>query len=78
VAGAVAGALDAVEDGRTGRLVDPEDPAALATALVDLLTHPERAAALGEAGARRAREQFSWDAVAARVQDVLLACCAGP
>jgi phosphatidylinositol alpha-1,6-mannosyltransferase len=78
VAGAVAGALDAVEDGSTGRLVDPEDPAALAEALIDLLTHPERAAALGEAGARRAREQFSWDAVAARVQDVLLECCAGP
>jgi glycosyltransferase involved in cell wall biosynthesis len=40
-------------------LIEPTRDA-LATALSDLLEHPERAAALAEAGVRRA-ESFSWD-----------------
>ena len=55
VAGNVGGALDAVRDGETGLLVDPTDPAAVADALADLLGDPERAQALGPAGAERAR-----------------------
>ena len=53
------GALDAVIDGETGRLVGPKDHIALADAVADLLVNPEQAARLGEAGARRAR-QLSW------------------
>jgi phosphatidyl-myo-inositol dimannoside synthase len=54
VAGDVAGPRDAVVDGDTGLLVDPEDPAAVAGALSSLLAEPTRATALGEAGRRRA------------------------
>lgn len=71
VAGAVGGALDAVQDGRTGLLVDPTDPRAVADALIRLLEDPALAARLGAAGAARARE-LAWPHVAARVQDVLL------
>jgi len=71
VAGNVGGALDAVVDGETGLLVDPEDPAAVAQAISGLLRDPERAAALGAAGARRAR-QFAWPIVTARIEDLIL------
>ena len=71
VAGAVAGALDAVIDGETGVLVAPEDPSAVADAVAGLLLDPARARRLGEAGARRAGE-LSWPRMVARVEDVLL------
>ena len=70
VAGNVGGACDAVIHEETGLLVDPTDHVALAGALTDLLTDPERAARLGRAGAARARG-YAWPAVAARVGEVL-------
>lgn len=70
VAGRIGGALDAVEDGRTGLLVDPRDPAAVADAVVELLLDPARAGQIGAAGARRA-SQFTWSRHIRRVQEVL-------
>ncbi len=72
VAGAVGGALDAVVDGDTGLLVDPTSPEALADALCTLLVDEDRARTMGEAGERRAR-QFSWQRMAAEVDEVLSA-----
>ena len=66
VASAVGGMLDTVADGETGRLVPPQDPAALAAAVRELLADPARRRAFGRAGVRRARSRYSWDAVAAR------------
>jgi phosphatidylinositol alpha-1,6-mannosyltransferase len=71
VAGNVGGALDAVVDGETGLLVDPNDPAAVAAALLDLLRNPARASTLGAAGLARTR-LYSWDRVAGRVEELLL------
>ena len=71
VAGAVAGALDAVIDGETGVLVAPESPEDVAAAVAGLLTDPPRARRLGAAGARRAA-QHSWPLMVSRVEDVLL------
>ena len=48
-----------IEDGRTGTLVPPGDPAALAAALEELIRSPARRVALGAAGLRRVRERFS-------------------
>ncbi|HVP31971.1 MAG TPA: glycosyltransferase [Myxococcota bacterium] len=59
VATRVGGIHEAVIDGRTGRLVPPADPAALAAALRELLDAPERRAAFGRAGAARAEQEFS-------------------
>jgi glycosyltransferase involved in cell wall biosynthesis len=39
-----------VEDGRTGILVPPDDPGALATAIAELIRDPERRRAMGRAG----------------------------
>ncbi len=71
VAGGVGGALDAVVDGETGLLVDPTDHAAVADAITGLLQDPERARRLGAAGAERARREFAWPSIAARVEALL-------
>jgi phosphatidyl-myo-inositol dimannoside synthase len=76
VAGAVAGALDAVEDGETGVLVDPTDHIAVAEALTALLSDPARARALGHAAAARAREH-AWPIVAGKVEDLLIRVAEG-
>jgi phosphatidyl-myo-inositol dimannoside synthase len=70
VAGNVGGALDAVVDGETGLLADPSDHIAVAGAIADLLLDPERAAALGRAGAARA-SRFTWPSIAGRVEELL-------
>jgi glycosyltransferase involved in cell wall biosynthesis len=59
VAARAGAAPELVEDGRTGSLAPADDPAALAEAIVALLSHPERAAAFGLAGLQRARGEFS-------------------
>lgn len=59
VATAAGGIPEAVEDGVTGRLVPVADPAALAAALVQVLSDPERSEALGRAGRRRFEQGFT-------------------
>lgn len=56
---------EVVEDGVTGLLAPPRDPAGLARALEALAVDPERARALGEAG-RRAVPAYVPERVAAR------------
>ena len=58
MATSVAGIPELIEDGRTGMLVAPESPAALALALEALIVDPARRRELGEAGRRRVRAGF--------------------
>jgi glycosyltransferase involved in cell wall biosynthesis len=67
VASAVGGVPEAVEDGTTGVLVPPADPAALARAVVSLLREPAHGAALGIAGRARVAARFSVAARAVRI-----------
>ncbi|AKK30220.1 hypothetical protein AB431_03835 [Mycobacterium sp. EPa45] len=55
-----------VRDEVSGLLVAPEDPAALAGAVIRLLTDAELAASMGKAGAESLVEGASWDEVAER------------
>ena len=64
VATSVGGIPDAIEDGRTGILVAPRDPEALASAVISLLDDPARAAAIGQRAAEQARQRFSRQATA--------------
>jgi starch synthase len=91
VATATGGIPEVVEHGETGLLVPieqaddgtgtPLDPdayvAAFAEALTSLVGDPERAAAMGRAGRARARESFSWPAIADRTVEVYEAVVAG-
>ncbi len=49
-------------------LVQVDEPADFARAVVSLLRHPEERRALGEAGRRLVEEQFSWSQVARRFE----------
>jgi glycosyltransferase involved in cell wall biosynthesis len=67
VASAVSSIPELVVDGETGYLVPPDDPDALADALIRVLDDP---GALGEAGRRRAHAEFSVERMARRTLDV--------
>ena len=70
VASAVGGILEVVEDGKTGLLVPPAQPEALAAALSRVLGNPTLARDMGRAGRRRVEERFSWASVAERTEQV--------
>ncbi len=59
----VGGCAEAVVDGETGVVVPPENPEALAEALEYVLTHPDEARRMGEAGRRRVEEHFTVEAM---------------
>jgi len=59
VATSVGGVPEVVADGETGVLVAPEDPVALASAIVALLRDPDRARAMGVAGRSRLEAEFA-------------------
>jgi alpha-maltose-1-phosphate synthase len=77
VASATGGIPEVVQHGETGLLVDieqvtdgtgtPLDPekfvAEFAAALTEVVSDPERARAMGQAGRRRAEEHFSWESI---------------
>lgn len=58
IATRVDGVPELIEDGRTGVLVPPAEPAPLAEAMLKLLNAPDKAMNLGEAGYMRARRDF--------------------
>lgn len=66
VASAAGGIPEVVDDGVTGLLVPPGDPGALAAALGELTSDPQRAAQMGRLGRQRAVAEFGWHAVAAQ------------
>lgn len=71
IGGRSGGIPEAIVERVTGLLVDPEDPDDVARALIRCLTEPGFSAALGKAGADRARREFTWPQYADRIQRVL-------
>ncbi|HVX84066.1 MAG TPA: glycosyltransferase [Phycisphaerae bacterium] len=61
VATRVGGIPEQILDSRTGHLVNPADPAAMADALLSILRNPSARDALGTAARRRAEEHFTLD-----------------
>ena len=72
VASAVGGLLDLIDDGRTGVLVRPEDPAALARALRGVIADPVHAAALGAAARDEVRQRFGFERMIAAFENLYL------
>ena len=70
VASRTGGIPEVVVDGETGLLVPPDEPEPLADALNALLRDPDRAAAMGLAGRKRAIAEFSWETIATQTADL--------
>jgi glycosyltransferase involved in cell wall biosynthesis len=68
VATAVGGLPELVEDGVTGILIPPRDPAALAEAVGGLLTDPERRERLGAAGRSLREREYSFESYMQRLE----------
>lgn len=64
IAGRSGGISDAVIDGVTGLLVNPEDSTEIANAIIKLLENHELARKLGEQGRKRVLEEFTWEKAA--------------
>jgi glycosyltransferase involved in cell wall biosynthesis len=70
VASAVSSVPEIVADGETGLLVPPDDPSALAAAILRMLADDTLATGYGAAGHERARREFSVDRMARRTLEV--------
>jgi phosphatidylinositol alpha-1,6-mannosyltransferase len=64
-------APDAIRDGETGYVVAGRSPAGVADRLVYLLTDPVGARAMGEKGLAWVDQEWRWDLVARRLQEIL-------
>jgi glycosyltransferase involved in cell wall biosynthesis len=63
VATDVGGNAEAVLDGVTGRIVQPENSEALAAAMREVLADPEKAKTMGQAGRQRVADRFTTEAM---------------
>ncbi|HUS17810.1 MAG TPA: glycosyltransferase family 4 protein [Chloroflexia bacterium] len=70
VASRFGGFSEVVDDGVTGYLATPQDPADLAAKLDHVLADPAAARRMGAAGLDRVRRLFTWDAVVDRLEPV--------
>lgn len=71
IGGRCAGAMEAIEEGKTGLLVNPTDPIEIAEALERVLYTEGLAAQLGEQGRERALSLFSYERIATTFMDSL-------
>ncbi|MCX6525676.1 MAG: glycosyltransferase, partial [Actinobacteria bacterium] len=67
VAAAVGGLRSLVQDDLTGFLIDSRDPSLFAQRIDELLAHPDRAAAMGRAGALES-DRYAWATTAGRLR----------
>jgi phosphatidylinositol alpha-1,6-mannosyltransferase len=70
IGGRSGGTSEAVLEGKTGYLVDPNDDGELQTVLHLLLNDSNLRQSMGSAGLQRARTEFSWDSRAASLQQI--------
>jgi glycogen(starch) synthase len=77
VAARTGGLADIVDEGRTGLLFQPGDPADLADVLVDVLAHPRRARARAATARAELAGRFGWGAIADRTEAVYRAVVGG-
>lgn len=74
IGGSVGGAPEAVRHGETGLVVDGTSVSAVGDAIRELLRHPDRAEAMGNAGATWVHRDLTWDHLAEKLQMLLSAC----
>lgn len=70
IATAVGGNADLVVQGKTGLMVAPANPQAMALRLVELASNPDRARHMGQAGRQRVQANFSMQAMVSTYQSI--------
>ena len=70
VGGRSGGVPEALSDGETGILVDPDDPAAVAAGINELLGNPERRKQFGVAGRKAVETYYNWDRVVREMMEI--------
>lgn len=73
----VGGLPDVVEAGRSGYLAEPENPASLAEAVIQLLKDRDTAATMGHYNRQLAEQEYSWRSMAGRIKVVFDGAAAG-
>lgn len=68
IASNVGGVPDTVVDGKTGFLVPPKDPAAIAAAVIELIEKPGLRLRMGRAGRKFVAENYEWNENASRME----------
>lgn len=71
IGGRSGGVVDAIEDGKTGYLVDPLSAEEIAEKLIHILSDPVQARSLGENGMARIAAGYTWDAVSGKITELL-------
>ena len=71
VAGRSGGVVDAVIDRETGLIVEPDQPEAVADAVIRLMGDPELARQLGENGRRRVETELNWQRFTERLLEAI-------
>jgi glycosyltransferase involved in cell wall biosynthesis len=70
IAGQSGGLAEAVHDGETGLVVNPDDPEAVTVALKRLLGDQLLARRLGQAGRKAIETYYNWDRVIRDLRDI--------
>lgn len=71
IVGRSGGTPEAVADGVNGFIVNPNDLSEIAGRIIELLSNPEMARAMGARGRAWVSENFTWDVTAARCAELL-------
>ncbi len=71
IGGRSGGVLEAIQDGKTGFLVDPDSSQEIAEKIAYLLLHPSKAREMGQAGFAWVRETFHWESYVRQVYHLL-------
>lgn len=71
IAARAGGPTEIIDEPSTGLLVPPGEPAALAAAIQNLISHPERVQSIGAAARASARERFSINEMQRKVHQIV-------
>jgi phosphatidyl-myo-inositol dimannoside synthase len=71
IGGDSGGAPDAIRDGESGYVVPGRSVTAVADRIIGLITDPDRARAMGEKGLAWVQQEWRWDLVARRLEQIL-------
>jgi phosphatidylinositol alpha-1,6-mannosyltransferase len=71
IGGRSGGVVDAIVDGETGFLINPESTEEIAEKLILLLANAALAQQMGRQGRQRVEQQFSWEAISQNLASIL-------